>query len=198
MKKSATEPCRLWIRPSPCWTAAQRVTTAAGYYRFSLMQSGVLHPCQGRSGEDGAGQQSLYQYPSKLLCAKVWGSVCISLIRPVFLTSFHHSVAIRKRKTNPCGISSTGKTQPSSEVKTFLQDWPQVLKQKHRAVREGRKTVTTRCGLICQAATAARDTGVAIKFITNTLTEEPSFSESNIQHTLGWKQGVLDPARRCP
>lgn len=138
MKKSATEPCRLWIRPSPCWTAAQRVTTAAGYCRFSLMQSGVLHPCQGRSGEDRAGQQSLYQYPSKLLCAKVWGSVCISLIWPVFLTSFHHSVAIRKRKTNPCGISSTGKTQLSSEVKTFLPDWPQVLKTEAQS-SEGRQ-----------------------------------------------------------
>jgi len=41
----------------------------------------------------------------------------------------------------------------------------------------------------------ARDAGVATKFMTSTLTEERSFAESNIQHTLGWKQGLLDPAR---
>lgn len=38
---------------------------------------------------------------SHLLCARVWGSVCISLIRPLFLASFHHSCNKEKKNQNP-------------------------------------------------------------------------------------------------
>lgn len=99
-----------------------------------------------------------------LLYARVWGSICISLVCPLFSPFFHNFLAIRKKtqnkyKTKPCEISSTGRTHPSSEGKTFLQVWPQVLKQKCRAVRKLKKAVTRCCGLKYLAAKAACEAG---------------------------------------
>lgn len=148
MKKSATEPRRLWIRPSICWTAAHYVPTTAGYCRFSPAQNGTLRPCQGRSGEDGAGGRQSLNDADHTFCVLGLGSLHVFLwFRSVFLASFHRPLAIRKRKPKPSETSRTGKTHPSSEWKTFLRAWPQVLKQQYRAVRERGKTATGRRGL---------------------------------------------------